>query len=368
VRTPTPSGLSRALLLTLGTLGAGCGGSSSPAPQPTQPGASPTPSGGTASGFTHKALTHVSWWHDEYLGSAAGDARRALVTTHANWAGVLATWYMDRPDSSTFAPDSSQTPTDAAVVHAIQDFHGLGLKVMLKPHVDVRDGSWRGNIRPTDVGAWFASYDAFMSHYASLAQANGVDLLDVGTELVTMTDSRNASSWDAIIGHVRSLFRGPLTYSANANAAGDEFTSVSFWSLLDFAGLDVYPPLTNHDNPTSAELIQAWSGNVNGDDMLAAYRNWQAGHGKPVLFTEIGYRSMAGANRAPWDFTRQGPASGAEQANCYDAAFTVWSRESAWLKGMFWWAWPATVPGPGDTDYTPRGKPAEDVLQRWYAL
>jgi hypothetical protein len=232
--------------------------------------------------------------------------------------------------------------------------------------VDVQDGTWRGTIRPSDTTAWFASYDAFLTHYAALAQQNGVELLDVGTELATMSDWRNASSWTTIISHVRSAYSGPLTYSANANATGDEFTSVSFWNLLDVAGLDVYVPLTNRIGPSKDELIQAWRRNVNGHDMVAAYRNWQAGHGKPVIFTEIGYRSVAGANRAPWDFTFQGTPDPVEQANCYDAAFTVWSQESSWMKGTFWWAWPTTPPGPADTDYTPRGKAAEGVLQSWY--
>jgi len=114
-----------------------------------------------------------------------------------------------------------------------------------------------------------------------------------------------------------------------------------------------------------AELTSAWSRNNNGDDMLDAYRNWQAGHGKPVLFAEIGYRSLAGGNTAPYDFSLAGAADPQEQANCYEAAFTVFTKE-AWLKGVFWWAWPTTpAPGPGDTDYTPRGKPAETVLTAW---
>ena len=346
-----------ALAVAVGMLG--CGGSSGPGPQ-----GSPSPA---STGFTYKALSHVSWWHDGYEQADAADARRALASTRANWAAVLVTWYMDRRDSNAIAPDPQQTPTDAAVDRAIQDLHGLGFKVMLKPHVDVKDGSWRGTIRPSDTTAWFASYDDFIAHHAGLARQNSVELLDVGTELVTMSDSSHASSWSAVIAHVRSAYSGALTYSANANATGDEFTSVAFWSLLDVAGLDVYVPLTNHAGPSREELVAAWNRNVNGEDMVAAYRNWQSGHGKPVVFTEIGYRSLAGTNRAPWDFSLQGSPDPVEQANCYDAALAVWSRESAWMKGTFWWAWPTTpAPGAGDTDYTPRGKPAEAVLQRWF--
>jgi hypothetical protein len=341
---------------------AGCGGSggSSPSPSPT----TTVPAGPAGPPFTVKGMTHVEWSSGGYLTAQADDSRQAITPTLSNWVGVLVTWYMDRRDSNTIAP-GAQTPSSESVVHAIQQLHSLGLKVMLKPHVDVNDGAWRGTIRPTDTGLWFSSYDAFLAHEAQLAQANGVELLDVGTELVTMSDFHFSGQWTSVISHVRGSFHGPLTYGANANSPGDEFTSVSFWSQLDYAGLDVYAPLTNHADPTVAELTSAWSGNMNGDNMLAAYRNWQSGHGKPVLFTEIGYRSLAGGNRAPYDFSLTGAPDPTEQANCYEAAFTVWSKET-WLRGVFWWAWPTTpAPGPSDTDYTPRGKPAESVLKRW---
>ena len=240
---------SRILGCALAGLTVACGSSS---PSPSSPGPSPSaspvlgPGPGQASGFDYKAMSHVSWWHDGYTQSQAADARRALQATHATWGAVLVTWYMDTRESTVIAPDSQQTPEDSAVVAAIQDFHSLGFKVMLKPHVDVKDGNWRGTIRPSDNGAWFSSYDAFMTRYARLAQAQRVELLDVGTELATMSDYHFAPQWATVIGHARAAFSGPLTYGANANSPGDEFASVSFWHLLDYAGLDVYPPLSNH--------------------------------------------------------------------------------------------------------------------------
>lgn len=74
---------------------------------------------------------------------------------------------------------------------------------------------------------------------------------------------------------------------------------------------------------------------------------------------------MAGANQAPWNFELSKPYDPTEQRNCYDAAFLVWSQQASWMKGIFWWAWAVNPPGPNDTDYTPRGKPAEDVLRAW---
>ena len=339
-------------------LGAGCGGSSD-----TQSTPLPTPTVSAGGAFEYAGITHVSWWHDEYGYGEASTSRSHLATTGVGWAGVLVTWYMDRRDSSSIAPHAQRTPSDDVLRVAIDEMHELGLKVMLKPHVDVLDGAWRGTIRPADAGAWFASYAAYVNHVAALAQERGVEMLSVGTELVTMSGAPHAAAWAGVIAGVRARYGGPLTYAANANEPGDEFTSVSFWPHVDFLGLDVYTPLTGKTNPTLAELVTGWRRNRYGHDMVAAYRNWQAAWGKPVLFTEIGYRSADGTNLAPWDFQAAANPDPGEQADCFRAAYDVWSPESAWMKGLFWWSWSVPVPGPGDTDYNPRGKPAESVIR-----
>ena len=348
--------LGRARLAALGLLVAQCGGSS-----PTSPTTSPSSPAGR---FAYSGLTHVSWWHDEYQYATAATSRQELAATGVNWAGVLATWYMDRADSTDIAPDASRTPTDDAVRQAVRELRRSGRKVMLKPHVDVQDGTWRGTIAPRSASAWFASYRAFLAHYAALAQEEGVELLCIGTELATMSRAVHAAEWNAVISETRALYRGPLTYAANANTPGDEFTSLSFWPGIDVLGLDVYTPLTNKTNPTREELAQAWTRNRDGNNMLAAYRNWQAAWAKPVIFTEIGYRSGDGANRTPWDYSVGLAPDPGEQADCYAAVYEVWTRETSWMQGMFWWSWSVPPPAAGDTGFDPRRKPAEDVLRQ----
>jgi hypothetical protein len=342
-----------------------CGGSSSgpsgPAPT-TAPTPVPSPAGGV---FEYNGITHVSWWHDQYGRPDASASRHALAATGGNWAGLLTTWYMERRDSSTVAPHPTRTPTDEVVRGAVEELHGLGLQVMLKPHVDVLDGTWRGQIMPADVGAWFASYSEMMEHFAVLARDTGVEMLCVGTEFVTMTDARHATAWLEVVDRVRREYPGLLTYAANANSPADEFTSVPFWPQLDLLGLDVYTPLTNDANPTRQELVSGWRRNRDGHDMVAAYRNFQAAHGRPLIFTEIGYRSADGTNRAPWDWEASPGPDPVEQVDCYEAAYEVWSGETAWMQGLFWWSWDVPAPGPGDTGYSPWGKPAEEVLRRW---
>ena len=360
---PAPAARGRTTVVLAFSLLLGCGGGGG---QPAAPGPVATPPAAPASSvFTYAGATHVSWWHDQYLHPEAAAARAHLASTGGSWAGVLVTWYMDRADASTMAPDTLRTPSDAAVLQSIADLRSRGLKVMLKPHVDVKDDTWRGSIRPRDAGTWFASYTEFIVHYARMADAAGVELYCVGTELVTLSGAGYRASWEAVIAAVRAAYRGPLTYAANATTAGDEFTSVAFWDRVDIAGLDAYVPLTDRLNPSRAELEAAWSRNRNGQNMVAAFRNWQASHRLPVFMTELGYRSADGTNRAPYDYAAAAPPDPGEQADCYAAAFAVWSRESSWMKGILWWAWAVPPPGPADTDYTPRGKPAEEVLRQW---
>jgi hypothetical protein len=166
-----------------------------------------------------------------------------------------------------------------------------------------------------------------------------------------------------VIAAIRQVYTGKLVYAANATFTGDEFTSVSFWDKVDLLGIDGYFPLTNHADPTLAELVSAWRNNEFGEDLVATVQNFSDAHQKPLIFTELGYKSVAGANTQPFNFTFPGAFDLTEQQNCYTAFYTVWPPESSWMLGIFWWAWPVPPPAANDTDYNPRGKPVETVLK-----
>jgi glycosyl hydrolase family 113 len=322
-----------------------------------------------SSNFQYEGVTHVSWSTGEYSSPAGTTSRNALAADNGNWAGVLVTWYMSDLASSAIAPHSGgpSTPSDADVIAAITELHNKGMKVMLKPHVDSLDGTWRGAIAPLNVPAWFTNFNTFILHYANLAQANGVEMLCFGTEYSSMSGSANLVSWTDTINQIRNAYSGPLAYAANASStSGDEYTHVSFWNQVDVIGLDGYFSLTNHANPTLAELVAAWTSNKNGENLIAAVQNFAAAHpNQPVIFTEIGYRSVAGGNIHPWDFSTGTVVSDQEQRDCMEAMYEVWSQQTA-IKGDFWWAWPVNPPVLAtDTDYNPRNKPAEAVLQAW---
>ncbi len=327
----------------------------------------------SAQSFTYQGINYVSFQSDEYLKPASEAALDDLHDTGANWVGLLVTWYQPDSTSSTFAPNSL-TPTDEALIKAIGDIHQRGLKVMLKPHIDSDIGAWRGTFMPSDTATWFATYESFINHYAALAEAQGVEMFCVGTELRLLTGNAFRTQWESIIAGVRARFSGLLTYSAIAFSQNDEYNTLAFWDLLDLIGVNAYFQLTTKANPTQQELINAWRNNRNNVDLVQAVRDLYeqvnqgavAGSEKPVIFTEVGYQSSDKTNTFP-PFAPTSTLDLKEQEQCYRAVMQVWAEHSDWMQGLFWWGWEAVEIPATDTHFSARGKPAADVLRAFFA-
>jgi hypothetical protein len=327
------------------------------------------------SGFPYNGINLTSYQATEYQNSAS--AASTLRATGANYGAVMVTQYQPTSTSTTIAPETtsspgynssySLSPTDAAVVTAIKNLQAQGLVVSLKPQVDSLDGVFRGNFAPSNPSAWFASYQTFILHYAQIAAQNNVGMLVIGTELKSLTTSTYKSNWETIITALRTQYPGlTLAYGANATGAGDEFTSVSFWADVDVIGVDGYFPLTNQNDPPLSALVAAWSNNKSGFNIVAALKNLQSTYNKPLIFTEIGYVSVSGTNKIPYA-NINGTYDQQEQQDCYEAFFEVFSAQSAWMKGVFWWDWTVSPPSSTDTGYTPQNKSAGNVtLPKWF--
>jgi hypothetical protein len=287
-------------------------------------------------------------------GTSNADASLARLKSDGNDSvEIIATWYQ-----SKIAPDPTRSPSDASVLHAMQQARALGLKVTLKPHVNVNDGTWRGLIAPTDGAAWWASYRAMIQHYADLANQGGATMLVVGTEMQSMTLA--TARWQTVISDARARFSGKLTYAANYT----EFQQIQFWNSLDYIGVDAYFALTNTIGDTVATLKGRWT----SWGWKTALKNVSTAFGKPVLFTEIGYRSTADTALHPGMWDTPGAVDLAAQAKAYEAFYEAFEGET-WFAGAYWWNWPAQIgPSPGwDSDYPSIGKPAEDIMKSWNA-
>jgi len=313
---------------------------------------------------------------DDFLAPGSDDALRAARADGSTSVEIVPTWYMSSATASSVAADPTRTPPDAAVEHAVATAQSLGLQVLLKPQVDVLDGTYRGLIAPADRQAWFTSYRAMLTHYATLARQLRVGGLVVGVELGSMVSGpRDTTLWRAMIRSVRQLgYKGSLTYAAN----WDQLHLVGFWRALDYIGIDAYFPLIprrHQYSPTIADLVSAWHGSyVTGGpvDWVNEVTQLERVERRPVVFTELGYVATACTAAAPYAVvptcaSAAGPtvASRRAQQDAYVAALRVWSRVS-FVRGIYWWDWPTDDNEITDA-YSPRGKPAEQTIAEWNA-
>jgi len=308
-----------------------------------------------------KGMSYTAWSQYALSTPESTESLRTLRRDGADWVALTVFWFQDNKNSTVITEDFTRySASRSSLQKAIQDIHQAGMKVMLKPMVDLRTGEWRGVIVPSD--AWFQAYEAFIADWGVFAAQNGVDMLCVGCEFVDADKSRQwEPAWRRVIARARSVFTGPLTYAVNH----DDEQNITWWDALDYIGIDAYYTLTSKKNPTRAELLAAWKARA---DRIETWRNrsWPQ---MPIIFTEIGYRSYDGANIEPWDYQKNDPQGVdlQEQVDCYSAALEILTPRD-WFYGFYWWAW-ETQPnagGPADTGYTVQNKPAEAVLKEWY--
>ncbi|WP_460359176.1 glycoside hydrolase family 113 [Mycobacterium sp. ZZG] len=293
-----------------------------------------------------------TWEVTGYDGPGVEQSLREIRALGANWVQFTPTWYQATPSSSDIYR-TDRTVSDSGQERAITLAHQLGLKVLLKPHLNLTpQGS--NKIAAQDRPAWFASYTAFITHYATMAQRLGVEQFAIATELAMMTDDR--PGWLGVIQAVRERYGGQLTY-----ASSTDWERVPFWDALDLIGLDVYAPLSATPTTDVQALQQAVESFTPRIAALSAKYN------RRILFTEAGYTSQQGTATDPSSWRISKIPAQAEQAAAYQALLAAASGQPFWA-GVFWWVWatpPHTEAEP--LDFSPRGKEADGVIRRWWA-
>ncbi|KST68505.1 glycoside hydrolase family 113 [Mastigocoleus testarum] len=325
-------------------------------------------------------FNYPSWWNGKFASPESTKALKQLKATGADSATIVATSFLDTTESSKIVSKQS-TESLENVEKAIVDAKNQGLSVLLKPHVDLSNGQWRGSLDPTDRKAFFDNYKDLILDYAKLAQKHDAKALVIGTELVKLTGEADKDAWLDIIKEVRQVYDGKLTYAAN----WDNIENISFAEGLDFVGVDAYFPLTANKDASVDELVQTWTSTpeiedikqlTNGQSIVDWLEQVSTDYGKPIAFTEIGYRSLDGTAAKPYEFQGGGKIDFEEQSRLYEAVFKVFGGDVPeagnvdWFKGAQFWNWYATESqnnDPTDLDYPILGKPSELIFKEYSA-
>ncbi|MFZ5424346.1 MAG: glycoside hydrolase family 113 [Patescibacteria group bacterium] len=285
-----------------------------------------------------------------------------MAETGANYLTITPGYEVDNKYASNVDP-KSRTPSDEILIFAINKAHELDMQVMIKPHIDRKDGGWRAFINPTNKAEFFKNYKNMILHYAVLGEQYGVEQLSIGAETYELsTNPNNEQYWRDIISEVRKVYSGKLTYSANSYSEYFDEGNLPFGDLLDVWGMSMYVELAANNNPQISELLEQWK-KVETDYIYPIYEKWK----KPIIFAETGYRSIDGAGMEPDDFSSTAKVDLEEQNTLYKAMFEFW-KDKDYFAGLHIWDWKPDVNAGGDedTDYTPQNKPAQETIKQYF--
>jgi hypothetical protein len=298
-------------------------------------------------------LQRVDWMDSEYRTSVD-----EIADLGADTVLFVVDSHMENGSASAIYLDMRLVPGPKALGDLIDHAKGKGLRVILMPIVLLdrpRGTEWRGVIKPENWAGWWQSYRDMLRHFAWIAEAHGVDVMSVGSELVST--ERQADEWRKTIASVRQHFSGMLIYSAN----WDHYKDIPFWDQLDLIGMNSYYTLGKDHTVSVAEIQQRWA------EIKKNLLEFQARVNRPLVFLEVGWCSLQNAAHEPWDYTRDEiPIDLELQRKLYEGFFLSWHGERR-LGGFMIWEWPPGDGGPRNRGYTPENKPAERVLREWLA-
>lgn len=234
------------------------------------------------------------------------------------------------------------------------------LRLMMKPHIWLRNGKFTGDLKFTSEAEWKkfeTSYKEYIMLYAKISEKHHIEILCIGTELYNFVTAR-PEFWTALIRDVRKVYKGKIVYAEN----WDKVDQVNIWQHTDFIGVDAYFPLSENISPTEEEISRGWQKHTTMLEDLSSKYN------KPVLFTEYGYRSIDYAVKEPWNSGRNiSNLNHNLQARALKVIYEeFWTQN--WFAGGYLWKWHQYENSGGlDNDrFTPQNKPAEKTVKEYY--
>ena len=256
---------------------------------------------------------------------------------------------------------------DSTFIEIINLAHSQGKKIMLKPHLWIERG-WRNEImfeEESDWDIWFDEYAKITMQYAKVAQLGGAEVFCIGTELKKSIDKR-PKKWRDLIKKIRTVYDGKLTYAANWDKG---YREIPFWRELDYIGVQAYFPMKVEGEVSVPKLRDSLRPYI---DSLGTFSR---AHKTPVLFTEVGYRSIKNNYQEPWKWPNEWDVFSKVycekcQAQAFDAFFQeVQGRD--WYRGSYLWEYEINEDDGPDANqrynFSPRHKElSEKMIRKHY--
>ncbi len=279
-----------------------------------------------------------------------------IKNTGSEWIGINVKFYQDCSNSTDIKIPQDNSPFWLQIEKTMQQAKVLDLKIMFLPIIlleNPKEGEWRGVIQPISKTYWYDSYQRLFKKISHLCERNSVDLLSVGSEFNSL--QIDSERWRKTIRKIRKQYSGKITYSCNWDVLDD----IDFTDELDYLGLTGYNSLTRRNDPSLGELKIAW------DEIKENILRVQKEKNIPIFFTEVGYTSLDGTNKDPWNYNISEKLDLEEQYDCYLTFINTWKNEPE-FHGVFFYDWFGQG-GKKDKGYTLRGKPALSLVKKWYS-
>ena len=296
------------------------------------------------------------------------------------WVALMASVMQDTFSSTRLYQDFEFTAADHELEAIIARFHARGIKVMLKPMIECHDSAWRGGINFPDGDQqiqgrtvnywepWFESLRQSVAHYGRLAERTGCEAYCIGCELYAAEQARNNARWAKVVAAAREVYAGPVVYDAQPPTLLELAEPPAWLKALDAVCISYYSAAADKPGATVEEMVAKLRPTV----AILRLASEKLG-GLPVIFGETGCRSVAGAAMQPSEYRTGGAYAPQEQGNFLEAMCTLFWNEPWWL-GLYWWKWDEQQNRPhyhtdpaGDCGFTLAGKPAAEVMKRWFA-
>ncbi len=264
-------------------------------------------------GFTY-SFTDRSRSHNFSLDRAKESLRLLKLRTNSSYVVLSVAAWQDTPQSTDIFYNTKDSVEDKNLVNIINYARKLQLKVIIKPLLNCKDGTWRAYINFFDIEAkcepkwsdWFKSYNKFILHYGKIAQDNKCEMLIIGCEMVQT--ERKENYWRELIKNVKLVYNGLVSYNTDKYQEGN----VKWWDAVDVISSSGYYPINDWNN------------------QLDRIENIIKPYEKLFFFAEAGCASTTGASMEPNNWSIKGKVNFEEQELYYETMFRETSKRQ-WI-------------------------------------